>query len=349
MVVHATPQLHADARRGLLLLKRLAGDPGAQAELTPAPVRSSGFGWLVAKRIDALLDDNPLQGLYDRIWARQRAALLEAVTALQGSGIPVLSIKGAEVHARYRGERALGAMKDIDLLVRKRDVEAARGHMHALGYRHGSFDPRVGTVVWLTPRCVADEERGHYELAPLVRVDAFDLSVEEAEVLRDQPIRMPVWQRTADSTWWMGTYVDLHHGVATNISAERFFDRAEAGTCGAGLSMCASDLLWVTASRYYSEVGSAGKRSLREVAYVIETLTNVIDWDQVGRAAVDLDLGPSLFYPLAFLRHIIHADIPDDVLEVCSPLKTSRRRDWGWQLGSVFDFLEPCPLAGGAA
>ena len=62
------------------------------------------------------------------------------------------------------------------------------------------------------------------------------------------------------------------------------------------------------------------------------------------RVAVDYELGGSLDHPLAFLRRVFGIAVPDAVLDASSPLRTSRRRDWGWQLGVLFDFIEPCPL-----
>ena len=36
--------------------------------------------------------------------------------------------------------------------------------------------------------------------------------------------------------------------------------------------------------------------------------------------------------------------IPGEVLAATDPRTTSRRSDWGWQLGPLFDFVEPLPL-----
>jgi hypothetical protein len=108
--------------------------------------------------------------------------------------------------------------------------------------------------------------------------------------------------------------------------------------------MAATDLLWFTASRYYVEVAANGKRTLRELAYVIATMCDAIDWNRLERIAIDYKLGASLYYPLAFLQRALGAPVPDSVIDAASPLRNARHGDWGWQLGVLFDFIEPWPL-----
>ena len=333
----------------MLLLARLAGHELAHGRIAPAPLGSPGFAWLARRQIDALLDDHPLRSLYNRIWHRQRAALVETMTALERRGIEALTFKGAEIHLRYFGDLALGGMVDADILVQPPQIEAARAELHTLGYRHGVRDWRadgadwMGDVRWLSSDEIAACETNHYELAPLQRVEPFHVSVEETAHLLLQRVRIPVW-RQSDGAWRLGICVDLHHGVASNVPNDAFFAGAVPGTCGAARSMSATDLLWFTASRHYVEVAVEAKRSLRELAYAITLLGDAIDWDRVLRVAVDYELGGSLYYPLAFLRRVFGIAVPDAVLDASSPLRTSRRRDWGWQLGVLFDFIEPCPL-----
>lgn len=336
--------LTPEARRGLLLLARLAGDDRAGASLSPAPVGSSGFRWLMDKRIDALLDDNPLQPLYDRIWERQRAALLETMTALEQRGIEALTFKGAEFHLRYFPQRALGGMADVDVLVRRRDAETVRDQIHALGFRHGVFDRRAAGFRWLAREDVRRSEANHYELNALVRVESIEVSDEQAAVLAAERILIPIWRRRHGDGWCVAVCVDIHHAVASNVPGDPFFAAAERGTCGVGLSMSVGDLIWFTASRYYAEIGAGEKRSLRDLAYLLASTSDAVDWDRVSRAAADHHLGAALFYPLAFLKRAFGVDVPDAVLEASSPLTTPRRRDWGWQLGVLFDFIEPLPL-----
>ncbi|HTU45724.1 MAG TPA: nucleotidyltransferase family protein [Bryobacteraceae bacterium] len=339
--------LTPDAHRGLLLLARLAGEQRAKQQITPAPPGSQGFAWLAHRQIDALLEENPLRSLYNRIWDRQRAALVETMTALERRGIEALTFKGAEIHLRYF-DYALGGMGDVDILVRRSQIEAARAELHGLGYRHGRLNREghpdwMAEIHWFSPQEIAAHEADHYELAQLMRVERFHVSVREAALLRLQRVRLPVL-RESDGGWLLGVCVDLHHGVAANLPSEPFFAAADPGTCGAALSMTATDLVWSTTSRYYIEVAAEAKRSLRDLAYVIAALGDAIDWTRVERLAVDYELGASLYYPLAFLRRAFGAAVPDAVLEASSPLKTPRGRDWGWQLGVLFDFMEPWPL-----
>ena len=299
---------------------------------------------MAGRRIDALLDDNPFRSLYERIWIRQRCALVETISALEQSGIEALAFKGAEFHLRYFRHRVLGGMADVDILVQARDLEGARDTLHRLGYRHGDFDPRLGRVRWFSPREVADLETKHYELAVLLRIESFELSVEEEVLLSREKIRIPVWRRSDDAGWCVGVSVDVHRGVATNIAGDRFFVTAVPGTCGVGRSMAPSDLLWFTTSRWYSELALVGKRSLRDIAYVLPLFHQALDWDIVLRAAADYELGASLYYPLTFMERAFEVPVPAEVLRATDPRRTSRRSDWGWQLGPLLDFIEPVPL-----
>jgi hypothetical protein len=326
-----------------VLLQRLAGDPRASQRLTPAPFGTSGFTWLTTRRIDALLDDNPLHPLYRRIWNRQRSGLIDVLVALARRGIEALTFKGAEFHLRYFGARPLGGMADLDILVPAGDLEACRHELQALGFRHGMFDPRTRLVRWFSRDEVAAGEAQHYQLGALLRIEPFVMSAEEEDLLAREQVLVPVWRSPDRDEWCFGLSFDIHHGVATQISGDRFFLAATEGTCGSGRSMSVSDLLWFTISRWYSEVGLFAKKSLRDIAYVLPLFGEQLDWDVVARAAKDHELGASLYYPLAFLRGAFQLDVPGEALAASDPRLTSRRRDWGWQLGPIFDFIEPPP------
>jgi hypothetical protein len=101
--------------------------------------------------------------------------------------------------------------------------------------------------------------------------------------------------------------------------------------------------VWITLTRYYNEVALLGKRYLRDFAYIIPILKNeAIDWDVVLSANRSYELHAPLFYYLNFLRSL-GACVPEAVLAETSPLRSERLRDFGWQLGKLFDVLEPSP------
>jgi hypothetical protein len=321
------------ARLGLALL---------QGVEISASVEDPAYGWLVERRIDALLASNPLQPLYDRVWACQREALAEAVAGLEGSGIEALVFKGADVHMRCFGDRALGGLADVDVLVRGDAVEAAREVLLALGYRHGRFDPGTRRMEWIGLDRAQALERGHHELVPLMRVEPVEVTPDEAALFSRWRPRVPIWRDAA--TWSVWIAVDVHHGVAVNVPGERFFDAATPARVGR--CMAPADLLSLTASRYYVEVATTAKRSLRDLAYLVALGGCAPDWDRVMAANEELGLGASLFYPLAFLQQGLGVEVPSSVLHACSPRRTTRMLDWGWQLGKLFDFVEPFPIGG---
>ena len=263
------------------------------------------------------------------------------MAALSERGVEVLVFKGADFHLRYFDSQPLGAMADVDVLVRRADVEATREALFGLGFRHGLYDAYLGRPRYF-PREEADDP-DHYEIGGLLRPEPFELSRAEAEAVEANAVPVPMWLAD-DGATCLAVGFDVHHGVASNLPGEGFIERGRPGVGGAGLSMCAGDLLWVTLARYYTEVAVDRKRSLRDLAYAIALLREPIDWDEVVRAVTEHRLGSALYYYLSTLRRTFGADVPDEVLRATHPLHTPRLRDWGWQLGVLFDFMEPEPV-----
>ncbi|HEV3078071.1 MAG TPA: hypothetical protein VHB47_26900, partial [Thermoanaerobaculia bacterium] len=70
-----------------------------------------------------------------------------------------------------------------------------------------------------------------------------------------------------------------------------------------------------------------------------------IDWERIVHVANKYQLEPALFYFLSFLERVVGPQAPIEALKELSPLRRKQYRDWGWQLGTLFDFVEPLPLA----
>lgn len=332
---------HAD-----VALRLLAGAAHAREE-DPwgASLSDECLAWLDRMQIDSLLllGQRPLpsrQRFYDAYWRAQRAALLAVVRALEAEGVEPLVVKGAEFLERYYGGHALNVMTDADVLVEPHDVEAARTVLRDLGFRqaHLVHGPRL---VDLEDEVIQAAEAGHYELAAFRRLDPVELDP-IADATLDLYPRGPIW-RTGDGCVALVS-VDVHHGLATNLPASLFLSGARPSALGAGRALGASDLLWFTVSRFYTEVAN-GKRTLRDFAYVIPLLVrDAVDWDVVLAAHTEHALGPALHYHLAFLDRLLAGAVPEDVLRETRPRGYRRTRDWGWQLAQLFDLAEPFPL-----
>jgi hypothetical protein len=137
--------------------------------------------------------------------------------------------------------------------------------------------------------------------------------------------------------------IDIHHNVAIDTNAGPLLQRAVNSSCLQGQTLSDSDHLWVNCSRYYNEVALFGKRTLRPLVYTAPLLYGRIDWDIVLASAREHELSASLYYPLRILEAITRTVIPREVLSALNP-RLSSGRDFGWQLGPLFEFVEPFPF-----
>jgi len=87
-----------------------------------------------------------------------------------------------------------------------------------------------------------------------------------------------------------------------------------------------------------------GKQSIKDFAYVIpELVTQEIDWPLLLKTADELDLHCSLYYMLELIDYCVPGLVPGYVRQSVNPATRPRARDWGWQIGKLFGFVEPIP------
>lgn len=180
--------------------------------------RRPGAGWFATPLIPTLALD---------------AALAEAVTALRERGIEPLLVKGPAVAALLYdrpGERPYG---DIDLLVARRDAQAARETLTALGYREPLAAARPGeqaahASLFTRPPAAIDL---HWQLHFLPRDDAWELLGRDAASRRIAGAQVRVPGAAAQAL-----IVTLHaaqHGQANRTAVEdvtRAVDRLDIAT-----------------------------------------------------------------------------------------------------------------------
>ncbi len=243
------------------------------------------------------------------------------------------------MHEEFFGELAVGQMGDLDLLVRRADLEPARRGLARAGFCQGVFSAERAALVPVAEHPREDEEEDHYELYPFMRLEDIGLAPQPGV-----EYELPVF--VAGDRLRAVVQIDLHFGVATNVGAEQFFERAVER--GGALTMAAADQVWFTTARFYTEVATDGKRSLRDFAYVLPQLAaGGLQWSLVLEANERYLLHPALYYYLSFMNWLGDGRlVPDPVLESLSPRLGPRRRDWGWQLGVLFGGVEPPPFAG---
>jgi hypothetical protein len=282
--------------------------------------------------------DSRVQHLYDAVWRKQKTACEQFQRAAASAGIESLVFKGAALTDRWSG-RALGCMADVDLLVRKNAIIAAIEVLYDLGYKPREFHDEHGALKLRSQSDILYHEAKHYELVPYNRLEPIELSSGEISAIQDVH-RHAI--RLIDGRPQVLIEVDVHHGVATDMDSEGFFDRAVTGPQGTTFSD--SDHLWFGLSRLYAEIALHGKQSLRDFGYLAPLLTRGnLDWGLIVNVAAEHELRPALFYFLSFLDELASNVIEPGVLDALSPHRGLRYRDWGWQLGKLFDTVEPLP------
>jgi len=331
--------------------------------------------WLRERRIDSLLflaarHNAPAQRLYDKVWRAQRVALLQTLRHLISEGVHIMVCKGAELNARFYGERGLHAACDVDLLVPTAQLGTAHRVLYATGYGQGLIDVAQARIADVSPLEVSRLEARHYELFPFRRLLPLDLDADErqfidrlratqrAQMRKDQAHRRrwprvpppyrnpppPVWL-TDDGRYLLTMEIDLHHGVSIEFKSDSFFKRAIPSALGCGWTLGLADHLWFLTNRLYHEVGLGTTNSLRTFALLAPLVQCPnIDWDIVLGAATELDIRPGLFYYLTFLDRLVGGAVPPTVLAQLSVRHGGERRDWGWQLGRLFGRANADPI-----
>lgn len=324
--------------------KGLIAEPHASARSERLAV--SHLDELTRLQIDSLYyicydRNSPTQRLYDRVWDLQRKAARIILTELTGRGLAPVLFKGGEFLAAHYGDRSLAIMADVDLLVSRRDLESVKAVFYEAGYRKAKLNPTTGQLDDVDVAAIAEIEATHYELCPFSRLEVISLHQDELEVAHS--IAMPpLFSR--DGQCSVAIEFDVHHQVAADIESEPLFERAQPGSLGVGFTLSPADQLWLTIAKLYNEVANYGKRSLRDFAYVLPLLAKrTIEWNVVIRVAEEYELRPALFYYFSFLNQLSGNSIPEDVIRSLSPTNGSRLRDWGWQLGPIFDLVESYP------
>jgi hypothetical protein len=259
------------------------------------------------------------------------------------AGVPPLVIKGAEHVARHFDTHGLGFLGDVDILIPRRNLRTVSAILREEGFRQARFDTDRQTMVDLSPSEIADSQRGHYELAPFGRLVEIPLPHDEYEFARRWNAR-PLW--THAGRVLLLVTVDVHFGIASDLSADAMVSRAVPSALGVGATFSPSDHLWFTLARYYNEVSVFGKRYLHPLVYATCILARErIDWSLVLETAAEHDLRPALYYHLLFLNKLgREAVVPKYVLRELLPARGSRTKDWGWQIPMLHQGVAQLPF-----
>lgn len=209
----------------------------------------------------------------------------ELANVLKGflqESIPVIVLKGAHLAELVYSNIALRPMDDIDLLVRKHDLERAEKNLIEMGYVHLSADAE--RMKSTTP----------HHLTPFRKNGCSPV-----EVHWTLP-SMGSFEKDADEIWARGHNVTIAGCPACVLSPEDL-------------------LLHVSIHASLHHRFGLGLRPLSDVAAITDRYGDVLDWEQIRTYAREWRLTSGVYLTLHLAKEIVGARIPDQVLRAMEP------------------------------
>lgn len=302
---------------------------------------------LTRKRLDSLYFvacgiDHPRQRVYQALWNAQLSECRAVMSELDTLGTKPLLFKGAELGLRYDGERAVGERGDFDVLVPPDTLWKVKHALERRGYFQGNYDSKTREWIGIDHFRQLRHEANAYELWPYRKAIAVDGLDQEARAAAAQNYLFAVH----DDVVLAIVKVDVHHNLLFNFDLQTFVARSIPSRLGCGRTLNHADHLWFAIHRYYGEVATAWKRTLRGLAWIAPMVTDPeIDWDQLVRTAIEHKSTSPCFYWLTFFRLIGAHQIPERVLQDLHAHRGTSERSWGWQLERLFEVDEVFPHA----
>ena len=211
---------------------------------------------------------------YLTVWRKNRDRMLHLTSLLEGfqeQGIPCLVLKGAALILAHYQDPGLRSMRDVDLLVHERDLEAAIIHLTRAGY----------------------EAERHFQTSVILqhlRVGhawQFSLGTGQSCDLHWRPIVRCYSPEVARLFWEDAKTVSLGEATAWVLSpTDQLFH------------VCAHGLQWDWIPQ------------IRWIADAMTVLREPIDWDRITRLATESCMRVRLAEALSYLARSFSAPVP---------------------------------------
>lgn len=213
---------------------------------------------------------------------RIQAQLLTVTRALRASGIQVATLKGAYLASEVYHNAALREMRDLDVLVRRRDLSRAVERLASLGYRPRrpfSIEADVAVYRHVTGFCKSggDPLELHWNITTPGSRDAIDPE--------------PLWARMVP--------MQQTDGIL-GLSPEDVI-----------LHLCRHTA--------YDDLFDLGLRPLCDVANTIRCFQESLDWTRLRARAHQWRWTREVWLTLRLAAMVVGADVPVDVLEDLAP------------------------------
>ena len=216
--------------------------------------------------------------------------LEEILSTFSRAGIPAIVLKGAALTALVYRRMGLRPMVDIDLLVRKKDLDRAALILSRLGYFP---DESYHSQEWYKDQ--------HHHLAPYIVPDrSLGLELHHHVISPASRLQIPI-----DEFWRRARPTPIASVPALVLSPEDIL----ISLCLHGSINCFSRVL----------------RDLVDITEVIRLYLEEINWDRLSKQARTYEVAKSVFYSLWLAERFTGAAVPPHVLQrLESALETSR-------------------------
>ena len=225
------------------------------------------------------------------------SGLRNILAALQGSGIQALALKGAHLADSVYKNRALRPMGDIDLLIRRRDLERSVSVLGKIG-----FNPSKKFFI-------DDEISVHRDIPALHNREGIVLEIHWNLMDPDSPV---------------------------TIMPEELWERAEHKNVDSMdlLVLSPEDLLihvCIHASLHHRF--ASGLLHLCDIAEILSNYGTALDWGKIYSIAKKWNATRSLYLSLLLTKNLLGAGVPEAVLDQCKPDQTDPKLiEWSKEL-----------------
>lgn len=208
-----------------------------------------------------------------------RSALDEILTKLTQADIPVILLKGIFLSEVVYADPGLRPMADLDLLVRRGDLQSTTKILEELG-----FQP------------IRESE-------------------EEIEVRFQQ--HMPPYSRNGvvvEAHWSIANPESPHR-----VDLDGLWQRVRPIIGMDGLGLSPEDLVLHLSMHVAQHNFRLQLRGLCDLQEVIDFYSPSLDWTAVANRSLDWQAGRAVYLALTFSRDLLKVNIPEDVLKVIHP------------------------------
>lgn len=217
--------------------------------------------------------------------ARLGAGLADVLAAFAHSGVPVIVLKGVSIAELVYGNIALRRMTDLDVLVRRRDLDVADRLIRDLGYRP---DESHRPAEWF--------RRHHHHLAPYRAHDGSSILELHHHIFPPSAgVEVPI-----EDLWRRARPACLSSGPALVLAPADLL-----------IHLCVG----LSAVEHFM----GGLKTLCDIAGAIKRYEMELDWGGLLESARGYALEKHLYYGLWLARSLVAADVPGQVLESLKP------------------------------